>query len=103
MKCLDALQCEWPQCDCQAGAFPWGARKHGIPRPEWERRFRAHIEAKAVDSDGSKLSAEALKDITDAELESWPEGGDEHNGEDWLVTQPEEAAVEQMSNWDPDE
>lgn len=76
---------------------------HGIARAEWERRFAARIAEKARGQDDEVLSDEDLKEITTAEIESWPEGGDSHNGTDWMRNTPEEAADEQMSNWEPDE
>ena len=52
--------------------------EHGIPRPEWERRFCDEVAA--------------------AELESWPEADD-----DWLTVTPESAAAENLSYWTDDD
>ena len=62
--------------------------KHGIPRPEWERRLRDEV----------KRATEAGDDVAAAELESWPEADD-----DWLTVTPEDAASENLSYWTDDE
>lgn len=99
MKCLSSIACEWPHCACGVSAYPWLAKKHGIERREWERRFTAYMSERAVDGDSNKLSGDALIEAVETELEAWPEAGDPHNGQEWMVTLPEMAAVEQMSNW----
>jgi hypothetical protein len=65
---------------------------HGIPRDEWERRFKARLAERAV------LTSEELPAVFDAEIESWPE-----RESDWLTETPEEAADENLSYWTDDE
>lgn len=96
MKCLSAFACEWPHCACGVSAYPWLAKKHGIERLEWERRFTAYMSERAVDGDSNKLSGDALIEAVETELEAW-------RVPDWTVTLPEEAADEQMRNWEDDQ
>lgn len=72
-------------------------KPHELTRVEWERRFRERIRTVALDPDSKPLDAEFTSAISEAELESWPSTED-----DWLTTPPEEAADEQMSNWEDD-
>jgi hypothetical protein len=67
---------------------------HGIPRPEWERRFHARIAARAVDHEYKPLQPDAAAEISAEELQAWPT-----NSGDWPGATPEDAADEQMSNW----
>lgn len=62
--------------------------EHGIPRPEWERRF----------CDEVKRATEAGDEVAAAELESWPEADD-----DWLTVTPESAAAENLGYWTDDD
>lgn len=68
---------------------------HGIPREEWETRFRAHV-MRRLDAPADDTY------LADAELESWPPVDDypiEGEPNDWEVNTPEEAADESLSNW----
>jgi hypothetical protein len=60
-------------------------KPHGIPRDEWERRFRDTFARQLGQTDPG---------ILDAELESWPVEDD-----DWLTEQPEAAALENLDHW----
>lgn len=62
---------------------------HGIPREEWERRFRARF----VERFGEDPGDEAIE----SELESWPAGDD-----DWLTEPPEDAADSNLLYWQDD-
>lgn len=97
--CRSAIECEFPHCQCEAKVYPWAARKHDIERRDWERRFTECISERAVDGEGKKLTGDTLIETVERELEVWPEEGDPHNGPDWMVTLPEDAAHEQMMNW----
>lgn len=70
---------------------------HNIDRAEWERRFYERIKTAAFGPDDAPLDAEFAKEVGDAEIESWST-----DDGDWLTTLPEEAADEQMSNWEDD-
>lgn len=62
---------------------------HGIPRTEWERRFKERIAEVAV------ITSDELDACVYAELQSWPQ-----QDNDWVYLLPEDAADEQMSYWD---
>lgn len=70
---------------------------HGISRDEWVRRFKAKI----FDALGTKDEA-----IADAELESYPPVDERPVAgmpNDWELSLPEDAALEQLSYWEADE
>lgn len=60
-----SMQAVWDK-DRQMLTLP----EHGIPRPEWERRF----------CDEVKMATKTGDEVAAAELESWPEADD-----DWLT------------------
>lgn len=68
-------------------------RPHNIDRAEWERRFARQVEVRA------EIAGSTLANVVKAELESWPEHGDQLPLDDWRVNSPEDAADESMSNW----
>lgn len=71
---------------------------HKIDRAEWERRFKLRFWERGAFAHPDVTNPQALADmIVPAELESWPvaEG-------DWEIITPEEAADEQLSNWEDD-
>lgn len=72
------------------------SQQHGIERREWERRFTMRVSERAVDGDDNKLTGDALIEAVETELEAW-------RVPDWTVTLPEEAADEQMRNWEDDQ
>lgn len=66
--------------------------EHGIPRAEWERRFREELRRLTDCSDGA----------AEETMLTWPE----HDGDqypDWLNTTPEDAVAEALSYWTDDE
>lgn len=69
---------------------------HNLSREEWVRRFGERIREKGFTPENQ----EALADVIDAELESWPEEkGPICNINDWRVNIPENAADENMEGW----
>ena len=66
--------------------------EHGIPRAEWERRFRAEL----------RRLVDASDEVADCEMQTWP-GDDGDHFPDWLTTLPEDAAAENLSYWTDDE
>ncbi len=69
---------------------------HGIPRAEWENRFKAAI-INLAGLGGAHADA-----MASAELESWPEQDEvpvPGFDADWVTEMPESAAMENLTYW----